>query len=93
MKAHLATVLEASVAGRDLPTNGPYAGWDFGFHFHGAAANGVEVRLVLDQHTRDLTLQIADRTNDLDQVPGFTAPPRGRVLVIPEVSVTRLLRF
>jgi len=44
-----ATVRSATVAGRDLPTDRAKGKWAFGFRFHGAGVDGVEVRLVLDQ--------------------------------------------
>lgn len=84
-----ATVRQATVAGRDVPPNWMPGKWNFGFLFDGAPADGIEVRLVLDQHTDDLTIRIADRSDDLHQVPGFDPPPAARVLVAPQVSVTR----
>jgi hypothetical protein len=52
---------------------------------------GIEVRLVVDQHADGVTVRVADSTHDLSAVPGFTPPPQGRVLVTPEVVVTRVL--
>jgi hypothetical protein len=86
-----ATVRSATVAGRDLPTDRAKGKWAFGFRFHGARVDGVEVRLVLDQHGDGARVRIADSTHDLSVVPGFIPPPRGRVLVTPEVVVTRAL--
>ncbi len=86
-----ATVRSATVAGRDVPTDRAKGKWAFGFRFHGAPAEGVEVRLVLDQHADGVTVRVADSTHDLGVVPGFTPPPQGRVLVTPEVVVTRVL--
>ena len=86
--ASSATVRSASVAGRDIPTDRSEGKWALGFRFYGAPGDGVEVRLRLDQHATDVTLRVADSTHDLSVVPGFT-PPHGRVLVTPEVVVTR----
>ena len=85
-----ATVRSATVAGRDVPTDRAEGKWAFGFRFHGAPAAGVEVRLELDQHADGVAVRVADSTHDLGVVPGFTPPP-GRVLVTPEVVVTRAL--
>jgi hypothetical protein len=85
-----ATVRSASVAGRDVPTDRSHGKWAFGFRFYGAPADGVEVRLELDQHANGVTVRVADSTHDLGVVPGFTQP-QGRVLVTPEVVVTRTL--
>jgi hypothetical protein len=85
-----ATVRGATVAGRDVPTDRAQGKWAFGFRFHGAPAAGVEVRLQLDQHADGVAVRVADSTHDLGVVPGFTPPP-GRVLVTPEVVVTRTL--
>jgi hypothetical protein len=85
-----ATVRGATVAGRDVPTDRAQGKWAFGFRFHGAPAAGVEVRLQLDQHADGVAVRVADSTHDLGVVPGFT-PPQGRVLVTPEVVVTRAL--
>jgi hypothetical protein len=85
-----ATVRSATVAGRDVPTDRAQGKWAFGFRFHGAPAAGVEVRLQLDQHADGVAVRVADSTHDLGVVPGFTPPP-GRVLVTPEVVVTRTL--
>jgi hypothetical protein len=86
-----ATVRSATVAGRDVPTDRAQGKWAFGFRFHGAPVEGVEVRLVLDQHADGVTVRLADSTHDLGVVPGFTPPPQGRMLVTPEVVVTRVL--
>jgi hypothetical protein len=85
-----AIVRRATVAGRDVPTDRAQGKWAFGFRFHGAPAAGVEVRLQLDQHADGVAVRVADSTHDLGVVPGFTPPP-GRVLVTPEVVVTRTL--
>jgi hypothetical protein len=84
-----ATVVSATVGGRDLPTGRSKAKWDFGFRFYGAPEDGVEVRLRLDQHADGVTVRVADSTDDLGVVPGFVPPPEGRVLVTPEVVATR----
>jgi hypothetical protein len=63
----------------------------FGFRFFGAPADGVEVQLELDQRTDDVVLRVADSTDDVSAVPGFSPPPNSRVLVKPEVVVTREL--
>ena len=89
--ARSATVLSANVGGRDVPTGRSRAPWDFGFRFYGAPADGVEVRLRLDQHADGVTVRVADSTHDLGVVPGFAPPPEGRVLVTPEVVATRAL--
>jgi hypothetical protein len=81
-----ATVRSATVAGRDVPTDRAQGKWAFGFRFYGAPAEGVEVRLVLDQPADGVMIRIADSTHDLSVVPGFT-PPERRVLVTPEVVV------
>ena len=86
-----ATVRSAIVAGRRTPTDRSQGKWAFGFRFHGPPVDGVEVRLELDQHADGVTVRVADSTHDLGVVPGFTPPPQGRVLVTPEVVVTRAL--
>jgi Peptidase family M28 len=88
VNAGSATVRSASVAGRDVPTDRSKGKWAFGFRFYGTPVDGVEVHLVLDQHANDVAVRVADSTHDLGVVPGFTPPP-GRVLVTPEVVVTR----
>ncbi|QGK69954.1 M28 family peptidase [Allosaccharopolyspora coralli] len=84
--AEQATVRSATVAGRSV--TGTEQGEDFGFVFHGAPSEGIEVQLVLTQHADTLPVRIADRGHDLTQVPGFT-PPDGLVLVRPISAVTR----
>ncbi len=84
--AEQATVRSATVAGRTL--TGAGQGADFGFVFHGAPPEGIEVQLVLTQHGDTLPVRIADRGHDLRQVPGFT-PPDVLVLVRPVSAVTR----
>ena len=88
-----ATVRGATVGGRDVPTGRSKGKWDFGFRFHGPPADGVEMRLELDQHADSVTVRVADSSHDLSVVPGFTPPPHGRVLVRPEVVVTRALEL
>jgi hypothetical protein len=85
-----ATIRSATVAGRAVPTDRPLGKWSFGFRYFGAPAEGVEVQLELDQRTEDVVLRVADSTDDLSAVPGFS-PPNGRVLVEPEMVVTREL--
>ncbi len=85
------TVLAATVGGRDLPTNGPFGAWDFGFVFEGTTSDGVDVRLRLDQQDGPVRIRVADRSDDLGVVPGFDPPPRARVLVTPEVWATRAI--
>jgi hypothetical protein len=46
---------------------------------------------VLEQGSASVRLRVADRSDDLTVVPGFVPPPGGRVLVAPEVWVTRAL--
>ena len=79
-----------SAAGTSRPTD-PRGKWAFGFRFHGAPVDGVEVQLELDQRADGVTVRVADSTHDLGVVPGFTPPPQGRVLVTPAVVVTRAL--
>src|SRR5215207_9626005 len=86
-----ATIRSAIVAGRALPTDRPLGKWSFGFRFFGAPADGVEVQLELDQRADDVVLRVADSTDDVSAVPRFSQPPNGRVLVKPEVVVTREL--
>jgi hypothetical protein len=86
-----ATIRRATIAGRAVPTDRPLGNWSFGFRYFGAPADGVEVQLDLDQRTDDVVLRVADSTDDLSAVPGFSPPPNGRVLVKPEVVVTRKL--
>jgi hypothetical protein len=86
-----ATVRSATVAGRAVPTDRPLGRWSFGFRFYGAPADGVEIQLELGQRTDDVVLRLADSTDDVSTVPGFSPPPNGRVLVKPEVVVTREL--
>ena len=83
-----ATVREARVAGHELPVNGAFGPWDFGFVLEGTPADGVEVRLLLDQRAGTLAVRVADRSDDLTAVRGSTPPP-GRVLVTPQLWVTR----
>jgi len=85
------SVREASVAGRELPVHGPRGPWDFGFVLEGTPAEGVEVRLLLDQRSAVLPLRVGDRSDDLGVVLG-SAPPAGRVLVTPQLWVTREAR-
>jgi hypothetical protein len=66
------------------PTDRPRGKWSFGFRYFGAPTEGVEVQLELDQRTEDLVLRVADSTDDLSAVPGYS-PPNGRVLVEPEM--------
>ena len=87
-----ASVRQARVAGRDLPVHGPRGPWDLGFVLAAVPADGVEVRLLLDQRADTLTLRLGDRSTDLGVVPGST-PPHGRVLVTPELWVTRTARL
>jgi Peptidase family M28 len=86
-----ATVRSATIAGHAVPTDRPLGKWSFGFRYFGAPADGIEVQLDLDQRTDDVVLRVADSTDDLSAVPGFSPPPNGRVLVEPEVVVTREL--
>jgi Peptidase family M28 len=86
-----ATVHSATVAGEEVPTDRAKGKWAFGFRFHGAPVDGVEVHLVLDQHGDGARVRIADSTHELSVVPGFIPPPHGRVLITPEVVVTRAL--
>ncbi len=83
-----ATVRAARVAGRELPVNGAFGPWDFGFVLEGAPAGGVEVRLLLEQRDDALAVRVADRSDDLAAVPGATPPP-GRVLVTPQLWVAQ----
>ena len=85
------TIRSATVAGHAVPTDRPLGKWSFGFRFFGAPADGIEVQLELDQPTDDVVLRVADSTDDVSAVPGFSPPPNGRVLVKPEVVVTREL--
>lgn len=82
-----ATVHRATVGDREIPVNTATGG--LGVLVEGVAADGVEVRLVLDQHASDLDVRIADRSHDLTGIPGFTPPAEGRELTEPEVAVTR----
>ena len=86
-----AAVRSATVGGRDVPTDRSRGRWAFGFRFHGATADGIEVRLELDQNADGVTVRVADFTHDLGVVPDFVPPPQGRVLVTPEIAVTRTL--
>ncbi|TQN32574.1 peptidase M28-like protein [Haloactinospora alba] len=83
-----ATVRSAEVAGRSVPVTRTNE-QRFGFVFHGAAPEGVTVRLTLDQGAGDTaTVRVADRTNDLTGIEGL-APPQDRELVRPALWVTR----
>jgi hypothetical protein len=86
-----ASVREARVAGRDLPVHGPRGPWDLGFVLEAVPADGVEVHLLLDPRADTLALRLGDRSADLGAVPGST-PPSGRVLVTPQLWVTRTVR-
>ena len=88
-----ATVHEATVAGRAIPINGARGRWNIGILFEGTPPEGVQVRIVAEQRTDDLVVRVADRSDDLGDVPRFAPPPRGCVLVTPEVVVTRSLRL
>lgn len=90
-----ARLLAATVAGREVPlrTSPAQAGTrSFGFLLRGAEAP-IRVRLVLTSTEDPLLVQIADLTHDLGVVPEFTQPPRGRVLVTPEVYVHRTVEL
>jgi hypothetical protein len=89
--AATAAVREVSVAGRQLPTNGPWGRWDFGFALEGTPPEGAVVRLLLEPRGDVVGLRIGDRSDHLT-VPGAT-PPHGRVLVVPELWVTRGLEL
>jgi hypothetical protein len=93
IEADSATVRSATVAGRDVPSDQALGKWAFGFRFFGPPTDGIEVRLQLDQRAADVALRVADGTDDLAVVPGFSPPPHGRVLARPEVVVTRALRL
>lgn len=82
-------VRAATAAGREVPLNGRHGTWDLGFVFEGVPPEGIRVRLVLEQGSGPVRLRVADRSDDLTVVPGFVPPPGGRVLVVPEVWVTR----
>lgn len=86
-----AVVHRATVGDRDVPTDRSQGKWAFGVRFHAAPADGVDVRLELTQLAEGVTIRVADSTDDLGVVPGFTPPPHSRVLVTPEVVVTRKL--
>jgi hypothetical protein len=90
--AGTATVRSALVADHPVPLLGADPVWDFGFLFEAAPPDGLEVRLILDQRGDQVRLRVADRTDDLSVVPGF-APPPSRVLVTPELFVTREVRL
>ena len=83
-----ATVRRATVAGRDVLGHGTNGRWDFGFLFHAAPAAGVDVTLELEPRAASVGLRVADRSDDLSAAPD-PAPPDRRVLVNPQVVVTR----
>jgi hypothetical protein len=83
-----ASVRRATVADRDVTTHGPDGRWDFGFLFHAAPAAGVDVALELEPRAATVGLRVADRSDDLSAAPALS-PPDGRVLVNPQVVVTR----
>ena len=68
----------------------PTGPWASGPSVFGSS-DGIEVQLELDQRAVDVVLRVADSTDDVSAVPGFSPPPNGRVLVKPEVVVTREL--
>jgi len=83
-----AAVRELDVAGHQLPLNGSFGRWDAGFVLDGTPADGVEIRVVVDQGAEPLAVRVADRTDDLSMVPGATPPP-GLLLVTPQLWVSR----
>ncbi|WFE25208.1 M28 family peptidase [Solwaraspora sp. WMMD791] len=79
------TVVSAQVAGRDLPV-GAAAGtdhtgpWSFGTVFHAPPPQGVEVVLVLrvdDSDSGSVRIRVADGSDGLQDLPGFTPRPVG----------------
>ncbi|ETT28017.1 peptidase, M20/M25/M40 family [Rhodococcus aetherivorans] len=82
-----AAVREAVVAGRSAA---PAA--SFGFLFSGTPAEGIEVRLTVAPRDGAVVLHVADVTDDLTVVPGYTAP-ENRAVVTPAVTVTRTVRL
>ena len=83
-----ATVRRATVAGRDVLGHGTNGRWTLGFLFHAAPAAGVDVTLELEPRAASVGLRVADRSDDLSSAPD-PAPPDRRVLVNPQVVVTR----
>lgn len=77
----------ATVAGREVPVGSDGAG--FGFLLRGSS-EPVRVELVLDS-ADPVRMQVADLTHDLSAVEGFEPPPRGRMLVTPNVYVHRTI--
>ncbi|MHC3367160.1 hypothetical protein ACYAFX_06865 [Rhodococcus aetherivorans] len=64
----------------------------FGFLFSGTPAEGIEVRLTVAPRDGAVVLHVADVTDDLTVVPGYTAP-ENRAVVTPAVAVTRTVRL
>ncbi len=69
-----ATVLSATVAGRDVAASA--LGGGFGVLFHAPPAEGLRVTLVLDT-TGPVRLRVMDGSDGLDGLPGFTPRPPG----------------
>ncbi|GAA1742507.1 M20/M25/M40 family metallo-hydrolase [Luedemannella helvata] len=67
-----ATVVSASVAGRDVAAGA--LGTDFGVLFHAPPAEGLRVTLVLDA-PGPVRLRVMDGSDGLDGLPGFTPRP------------------
>jgi len=65
---------------------------DFGFMFWAPGPTGIEVTLTLSVLTDRLGVRVADRSSDLSVVPGYE-PPTDRVVVQPDVVVTRSLEI
>ncbi len=65
---------------------------DFGFVFWAPGPNGIEVTLTLGVLADRVGVRVADRSGDLSVVPGYE-PPTDRVVVQPDVVVTRSLEI
>ncbi|MGW4463061.1 M28 family peptidase [Micromonospora sp. NPDC004704] len=77
--ASTATVVRATVAGRDVPVapvtdGGP---WSFGLVFHAPPTDGIEIELVLSLRGGPVSLRAMDASDDLSGLPGFQPRPAG----------------
>ncbi|WP_326561195.1 M28 family peptidase [Micromonospora sp. NBC_01796] len=75
--ASTATVVRATVAGRDVPVASVTDGgpWSFGLVFHAPPTDGIEIELVLSLRGGPVSLRAMDASDDLSGLPGFRPRP------------------
>ncbi|MEV4630488.1 M28 family peptidase [Micromonospora sp. NPDC049523] len=75
--ASTATVVRATVAGRDVPVAAVTDGepWSFGLVFHAPPTDGIEIELVLSPRGGPVSLRAMDASDDLSGLPGFQPRP------------------